>query len=183
MNINDYNPVQTTPFSIKDKILSRIWKVVNATIFKFLPYNFNGYRRQILKMFGANIVGSVSVDRTARIDFPWNLTMANLSSIGKNTWIYCLDKIVIGEKTCIGDDVYLITGTHDIKDKKFSLVTAPIFIGNGVWLTTGVKIMPGVSISNFSVVGAFSIVTRDIPENQVWVGSPAKYIKNRFDEL
>ncbi|WP_088159853.1 colanic acid biosynthesis acetyltransferase WcaF [Sphingobacterium sp. G1-14] len=181
MNINDYNPVQTTPFTLKEKILSRVWKIINATIFKLLPYNFNGFRVSILKLFGAKIDGNVSIDRNARIDFPWNLEINNLSSIGKNSWIYCLDKIKIGEKTCIGEDVYLITGTHDVKDPNFPLITAPIVIGCGVWIATGVKVLPGVTINNFSVLGAFSILTKNVPENQIWAGAPAKYIKQRFN--
>lgn len=182
MKITEYNPVQTTPFTIKEKVISRIWTLVNVTFFRLLPYNFNGYRRWLLRCFGAKIIGEVSIDRTAKIDFPWNLTIENLSSIGKNSWIYCLDKITIGQKTCIGDDVYLITGTHDIQDPTFPLITGKIQVGDGVWLATGAKIFPSVVIGNFSVVGAFSLVTKNIIENQVWAGVPAKYIKNRFDE-
>ncbi|WP_447770454.1 hypothetical protein [Sphingobacterium faecium] len=182
MKITEYNPVQTTPFSLKEKIISRIWKLVNVTFFRLLPYNFNGYRTWLLKIFGATISGKISVDRRAKIDFPWNLSIGNLSSIGKNSWIYCLDKITIGEKSCIGDDVYLITGTHNIRDPKFSLITGSIKIGDGVWLATGVKVFPNVEVCDFSVIGAFSLLTKNVQENQVWAGVPAKFIKARFDE-
>jgi putative colanic acid biosynthesis acetyltransferase WcaF len=180
MTINEYNPVQTTPFTFKEKLLSRIWKIFNVTLFRILPYNFGGYRRFLLHLFGAKIDKSSSIDRTAIIDFPWNLTIGHQSSIGENAWVYCLDKITIGEKSCIGKDVYLITGSHKIDDLNFTLITSPIIIEDGVWIATGSKVFSGVTIKSFSVVGAFSIVLKDIPKNQVWVGSPAKYIKQRF---
>lgn len=183
MDVIDYNPVQTTPFTLKEKLLSRVWKIFNTTFFRILPYNFRGYRRFLLRLFGAKIDNTSSIDRTAIIDFPWNLTIGYQSSIGEKAWVYCLDKIIIGDKSCIGKDVYLITGSHKIDDANFSLITKPITIGDGVWVATGSKVFSGVAINNFSVVGAFSVVLKDIPENQVWVGSPAKYIKQRFYEV
>lgn len=183
MTINEYNPVQTTPFTLKKKLLSRIWKILNVTFFRISPYNFGGYRRFLLQLFGAKIAKTSSIDRTAIIDFPWNLTIGHQSSIGENTWVYCLDKIIIGEKSCIGKDVYLITGSHNINDPSFPLITRPIIIEDGVWVATGSKVFLGVTINSFSVVGAFSIVLKDIPKNQVWVGTPAKYIKQRFNDV
>ena len=180
MRLADYNPTQTTPFTTFEKIKSRIWKLVNASIFRLLPYNCRGYRRFLLNLFGAKISKTASIDRKARIDFPWNFTIGEFSSVGENTWIYCLDKIKIGEKTCIGEDVYLITGSHDLNSKSFSLVTKPIIIGDGVWLSTGVKVLAGVKIGDFGVAGAFSSILKNIPPNEVWAGVPAKFIKKRF---
>lgn len=180
MNINEYNPEQTTPFTLKEKILSRVWKVINSTLFRLMPYNFRGYRRWWLQLFGAKISKKASIDRKAIIDFPWNLIMYDYSSVGENSWVYCLDKISIGEKSCIGKDTYLITGSHDVSSNKFPLITKPITIGCGVWLATGVKVFPGVSIEDFSVVGAFSTVLKSIPKEEIWAGNPAKFIKKRI---
>lgn len=179
MNIREYNPVQTFPFSLKEKLLSRIWKIINTTFFKFLPYNFRGYRRWWLQLFGAKISKNASIDRRAIIDFPWNLTMHDYSSLGEDSWAYCLDEIIIGEKSCIGKDVYLITGSHNISISTFPLTTSPIIIGSGVWLATGVKVFPGVTVGDFAVVGAFSTVLKNVPNNEIWAGIPAKFIKNR----
>lgn len=182
MIISEYKPVQTSPFTIREKFFSRIWKFFNATLFRILPYNFVGYRRFLLRLFGAKIAKNASIERTAIIDFPWNLTMGYQSSIGENAWVYCLEKITIGEKSCIGKDVYLITGSHDIDDPSFSLITKPIIIKDGFWVATGSKLLPGVILNNFSVIGAFSIVMKDVPENQIWAGTPAKYVKQRFKD-
>lgn len=91
-----------------------------------------------------------------------------------------MDKIYIGEKTCIGKDVYLLTGSHDISSPTFNLTTKPIYIGNCCWLTTGVTILPGVSLGDGCVVSANSTVTKNIKSWQIVGGNPAKFIKKRI---
>ena len=93
-----YNPVQTTPFSFKEKIKSHLWKLVNATIFKIFPNQIKKPRILLLRLFGAKLSNSVNINRSSKIDHPWNLTMGELSSLGHNSWTYCLDKITIGKK-------------------------------------------------------------------------------------
>lgn len=82
-------------------------------------------------------------------------------------------------KTCIGKDTYLITGSHNISSTNFELTTKPINIGDCCWLTTGVTVLPGVEIGNYSVIAANSTVTRDVNSWSVVGGNPAKFIKKR----
>lgn len=134
----------------------------------------------MLKLFGANLDWSVSIHPKAKIEYPWNLSMRNLSSLGENSWIYAMDKINIGEKTCIGKDVYLLTGSHDINSPTFNLITKPINIGSCCWLTTGVTVLPGVSIGDGCVVSANSTVVKSSEPWSVFSGNPAKFIKKRI---
>lgn len=134
----------------------------------------------MLKLFGAKIDWTTSVHPKAKIEYPWNLTMGPLSSLGEKSWVYAMAPITIGEKTCIGKDAYLITGSHDISSNGFELVTKPIVIGNCCWLTTGVTVLPGVSIGDYSVIAANSTVTNDVMEGSVVGGNPAKFIKKRI---
>ena len=84
VNINDkFDPVQTTPFSIAYKIRSRIWGIVNATFFRWNFFFMRKYRVAILRSFSAKVDWSCSIDRTATIIAPWNLTMGEKSSIGE----------------------------------------------------------------------------------------------------
>lgn len=106
--------------------------------------------------------------------------MGSLSSIGERCWVYALDNITIGEKTCIGKEVNLITGSHDIADSTFKLITKPINIGNCVWVTTRATILPGVQINDFAVVANNSVVTKDVQQNEIVGGNPAKFIKKRM---
>lgn len=102
----------------------------------------------------------------------------------------CVDDthIYIGDNTMIGPNVTLATAGHPIlprlreKGYQFNL---PIHIGKNCWLGAGVIVLPGVNIGDNSVIGASSIVTKDIPSNVVAYGSPCKVIReiSKNDEI
>jgi putative colanic acid biosynthesis acetyltransferase WcaF len=177
-----FNPVQTNQMPVSSKIMNIIWRLVNKTIFRIIPPYTPVFKRTkvlLLKIFGAKIAWTATIHSTSNIEYPWNLTMGHLSSLGEKSWIYAMDSIMIGEKTCIGKDVYLITGSHSITSSTFDLVTKPIIIGNNVWIATGVYILPGIHIRNNVVIAAGSVVIKDVEANNVVGGNPAKFIKKR----
>lgn len=133
----------------------------------------------MLRAFGAKVSMSASIHPSAKIDYPWRLTMGERSSLGEKSWAYCLNSITIGENCCIGKDVYLLTGSHDISSPNFNLVTKPITIGDGVWVATGSTVLPGINLGNMTVVGAGSVVVKSTEDNDVIGGNPAKFIKKR----
>jgi len=179
----NYNPIQTNQMPLRYKVLNYSWKLVNGTLFKLTPpilAIFRCYRVGLLKLFGAKIDWDVSIHPSAKIDYPWNLTMKKQSSLGENAWAYAMDQIEIGEKSCIGKDVYLLTGSHDIGKSTFDLVTKPILIGNCCWVATASTLLPGVSLGDGCVVAANSVVTKSYDECSVVGGNPAKFIKKRI---
>lgn len=134
----------------------------------------------MLRLFGADVDWMASVHPTAKIEYPWNLAIGQLSSIGEKAWIYAMAPITIGEKTCIGKDAYLITGSHNISSNRFELITKPIIIGNCCWLTTGVTVLQGCSIGDYSVVAANSTIVHNVEPWSIVGGNPAKFIKKRI---
>lgn len=175
----EFNPTQTTPFNLKTKIKAQVWKLINNTVFMIFPNQIKKPRILLLRLFGAKLANSVNISRTAKIDHPWNLQMGHLSSLGDYSWTYCLDRIIIGEKCCIGRDVYLLTGTHDVDDLNFKLITKPIKINDGCWIATGTYILPGVTIGEFSIVAAKSLLIKDTLPFSIVGGNPAKLIRMR----
>ena len=134
----------------------------------------------MLRAFGAKVSLSASIHPSVKIDYPWRLTMGDRSSLGKKVSAYCLNNIYIGENSCIGNDVYLLTGSHDITSTNFHLVTKPIVVGSGVWIATGSTILPGITLGDMSVVGAGSVVVKSTEPNDVVGGNPAMFIKKRI---
>ena len=128
---------------------------------------------------GANIHQYAYIARNCRIDYPWNVSIGESSSIGSGAWVYALDKITLGKNVCIGEDVRLITGSHDISSPQFDLVTKPITINDNVWVATGAIILPGVTIGEGAVVAAGAVVTKDVPPWIVVGGNPASVLKVR----
>ena len=138
------------------------------------------WRRWVLRLYGAKLGDRVCIQRSARIEFPWNLEMGRYSSVGEGAWIYNLDKITIGEFTTISQRSFICTGSHDYTQPEMPLITKPIKIGKGVCIFADVFVAPGVNIGDYAVIGARSVVVKDIPPDTVSVGHPCKPIKSRL---
>lgn len=117
---------------------------------------------------------------------PFHVDYGTHTTIGARTFanygLVCLDvaRITIGDDVQIGPNVQLLTPTHPIEPgprrEKWE-AALPIAIGDNVWLGGGVVVCPGVTIGENTVVGAGSVVTRDLPANVVAVGNPAKVLR------
>lgn len=105
-------------------------------------------------------------------------------TVGKNVFINSCCKfqdqagIEIGDNVLIGHSVIIATLNHDFDIENRSSMTAKkVKIGNNVWIGSGSIILPGVTINDGAIIGAGSVVTRDVPENVIVAGNPAKVIK------
>lgn len=104
--------------------------------------------------------------------------------VGKNVFINsgcCFQDqggVEIGDNVLIGQQVVIATINHDLlPEKRSSMFPAPVKIGKDVWIGAHVTILPGVTIGRGAVVAAGAVVTKDVPENTVVAGVPAKIIK------
>ncbi|HYW96770.1 MAG TPA: acyltransferase [Bacteroidales bacterium] len=109
--------------------------------------------------------------------------------IGKNTtvgyynMIFSSEKIEIGDNCLIAPFVYIVDSNHQIHSgtliNQQENTTAPVKIGNDVWIASHVTILKGVTIGDGAVIGAHSLVNKDVPPNSVVGGVPAKQIGER----
>ena len=109
-------------------------------------------------------------------------------TVGKNVFInsgcHFQDQggIMIGDGALIGHNVVLATLNHDFAPQKRSaLHPAPIVIGEKVWIGANATIVPGVTVGNGAIIAAGAVVTKDVPENVIVGGVPAKIIKEIND--
>jgi maltose O-acetyltransferase len=133
-------------------------------------------RRRLLTELLGEVGDGVEIRPPLRVDYGSHLrigarTFANFGLIALD-----VAPITIGQDVQIGTNVQLLTPTHPIepgprRDKWEA--AAPITIGDNVWLGSGVIVLPGVTIGKNTVVGAGSVVTRDLPADVVAVGNPA----------
>lgn len=158
-----------------------LWKIVNITIFRFLFFkHLNFIRLFLLRLFGANIPYHALVYPSCKIWAPWNLTIGKYSCIGPNVELYNKAPIVIGNNAVVSQGAKLYTASHDIYEKKFSLITAPIHIEDKAWVASFAYIGMGVTIGKGAVVGATASVYKDVEPWTVVGGNPAKFIKKRI---
>ncbi|OKH22963.1 colanic acid biosynthesis acetyltransferase WcaF [Hydrococcus rivularis NIES-593] len=151
-----------------------LWWLVQAIAFPLSLHNAHGFRCWLLRLFGAKIGKGVLIRPTARFTYPWKIEIGDYSWIGDDVVLYSLDRITIGTQCVISQKSYLCTGSHDFRDVAFNLVTAPIIIGNGVWIAADCFIGCGVKIGANAAIGARSSVFSDIPEQQVAWGTPCR---------
>lgn len=93
-------------------------------------------------------------------------------------------KITIGDNVFIGPDTCITTANHPIlhKERLMTSLGSPITIGNNVWIGANCTILPGITIDDSSVIGAGSVVTKNIPENVIAVGNPCKILRPITDK-
>ena len=166
-------------FRGKNAITVQIWWLIQATLFKLSPQFSYGWRRFLLRLFGAKIGKGVIVRPTAKITYPWKISIGNYSWIGDDVTLYSLGEIEIGKNTVISQKCYLCTGSHDYSDTYFSIYEKKITIDDECWLATDVYISPGITIGKGAVVGARSSVFNNLEGGKVYYGTPAKFVKNR----
>lgn len=108
------------------------------------------------------------------------LILGHGSFINVDSKIYCREKIEIGENTFIGEEVIIRdTDEHSIIRDDYKN-TMPIKIGNNVWIGMRSMILKGVTIGNGAVIAAGSIITKDVPNNCLVAGNPAKILKRNI---
>lgn len=108
------------------------------------------------------------------------ISIGKRTTIGFHNFIFASESISIGDDCLIAPFVYMVDSNHiAMKGININLQgndTSPILIGNDVWIASNVTILKGVRISNGAIIAANSVVNKDIPENEIWGGSPAKKI-------
>ena len=155
-----------------------LWGMVRP-FFHFSPRPFFGWRRFLLRLFGARIGSEVHIYNSATIYMPWNLEVGDWSSIGEHAFIYNLGRVTIGSKTTISHRAHLCAGTHDYTDRSLPLLKLPITIQDSAWVCADVFVGPGVTVGEGAVVGARSVVVKDVEPWMVVAGNPAIAIKKR----
>lgn len=131
------------------------------------------------------LIGSLGEDAFVKpplfVDYGENISIGPRTFVNYNLTALDVAAITIGADCQIGPNVQLLTPTHPIEPgpRRDKLEAAlPITIGDNVWLGGGVIVCPGVSIGDDSVIGAGSVVTRDIPAGVVAVGNPARVLRS-----
>jgi len=125
------------------------------------------------------------IDKSFRLFPPFYTEFGKNITVGKNVFINACCKfqdqagINIGDGTFIGHNVTIATINHDLNPKnRAAMYPKPVKIGENVWIGADCTILPGVIIENGAVIGAGSVVTKNVDENTVVAGNPARVIKH-----
>ena len=166
--------------TLSSKLLRVIWNVVWLLLFRPTPRGMlYGWRRFLLRCFGAKIGKGANILPSCKVWAPWNLTMGDFSCLSEDVDCYTVDAITIGDQAVISQGAFLCCASHDISSPIMELVYKPIIIGNNAWVAARAFVAPGVTVGEGAVVGACSVVAGDVAPWSVVAGNPAKFIKKR----
>lgn len=158
-------------------------------IYNNLPAENTDLRNEIIRTLFGYCGENVRVNQPVFVDYGCNIYLGSNSLINMNCTLLDTGKITIGENTLIGPDVRIYTAVHPIMADERMYIdesgktatrtkTAPVVIGNNVWIGGGTIILPGVTIGDNTVIGAGSVVTKSVSANSVACGNPCKVKKS-----
>ena len=164
----------------KHQAVRMLWNILWPLTTWFLPRSLGmGWKRSLLRMFGAKVHPTAQVYSSARIYYPANLTMEAYSCLADGVECYNVAPVTVGAHSTISQGSLLCTASHDITDFHHRLVTAPIMIEDQVWIGARAYIGMGVVVRQGAVVGATASVYKTVEPWTVVGGNPARFIKKR----
>jgi len=169
-----------SPRPTNEVLRQMIWQYIWVLFCLWTPKPLNGWRLFWLRLFGAKLYGKPFVHPLARILVPWNLTMHDRSALGERANAYSLGEIELKARSTIAQEAYLCSATHQFDLATLPLVTSKITIEEDAFLGARAFIMPGVTVGKGTVIGACSVVTKDVPDWTIAVGNPCRPISQRI---
>ncbi|WP_373599178.1 sugar O-acetyltransferase [Paraclostridium bifermentans] len=164
--IRDFNQIDSQDLNKKDKILNELLGGRGENLWITAPFY---------------------------VDYGNNIYFGNNCEVNMNCTFLDDNKIVIGDNALIAPNVQIYTAFHPTNSKdRFGEMkedgsfefcktqTAPVIVGDNVWIGGGAILMPGVTIGDNVVIGAGSVVTKDIPSNKIAYGNPCKFIRDNI---
>jgi maltose O-acetyltransferase len=142
-------------------------------------------RRHLVSRIVTDCGSDILVKKNCYFGAARDLRIGDRAQLGENARIG--PSVSIGNDVLMGPDVVIMTTSHAFENpavrinEQGGIGVLPVVIGNDVWIGTRVIITPGVSVGDGAVIGANSVVTRDVPPFAVYAGSPARYIRDRGD--
>jgi len=138
----------------------------------------------VQKIFRVNKSTNFMVHYTSRINVPQNIFIADDTPVtyqcfasSNCCYMNATNKIYIGQNVMFASGVKLISANHDFKNREEHQKDKPIIIEDNVWLGANVIVLPGVTIGRNAIIGAGSVVTKDIDANSIYVGNPARKLR------
>ena len=168
-----------SPWTPTERARMLAWETCWRLFCAWTPKPLWRWRNLWLRLFGAKVARRSFVHQRARILIPWHITLHEGACIGDRANLYSLGTITVGPGAIVAQEAYLCAGSHDFTVDALPLTTAPIVVGAEAFIGARAILLPGVSIGNGAIIGAGSVVTRDIAPGVVAAGNPAKVLRER----
>lgn len=164
----------------RPRIVIYLWAVCELLFVTNAWQISSGLRVRVLRLFGAEVGEGVIFRPRTRVKFPWKLHVGDRCWIGEGVWLHNQDHIFIGHDVVISQEAFLTTGSHAHR-RDMALITRPIRIESGVWVTSRCMILGGAIIGQSSLIKPLSVVNSFVPANSVVGGPDGAVVGLRFE--
>ena len=158
-----------TSYSVKIKIRYALWSSIGKPLLSNSLFSSN-IRILILRAGGSKIGKKVVIRNKVKVHFPWKLELGDYCWIGEEVWFINHEEIVIGANVCISQRSIICSGGHDYRSASLEYAHKPVLIKDGAWVCLDVKVLPGVTIGECSVVSAGEIVRKSLTDHSMLAG-------------
>lgn len=179
----DFSKYTTGNYSPQKGLFIRlVWYFINIIIFKSYLFPFYGFKRFVLRFFGAKVGKGVVIKPDVNIKYAWLLNIGDYTWIGEKSWIDNLVQVNIGSNVCISQGAMLLTGNHNYKKVTFDLIPGQITLEDGVWIGAKSIVCPNVTCKSHSVLSVSSVAVENLDEYSIYQGNPAIKVRERIIE-
>lgn len=156
-----------------------LWAIAEL-IFVTNPWQVSSKLRiKVLRLFGAEIGEEVIFRPRTRVKFPWKLHVGDRSWIGEGVWIHNQNHVWIGEDVSISQETFVTTGSHAHR-RDMGLITSPIKIRSGAWVTSRCIVLGGSDIGESAIIKPGTVVQGVVDPNRIWGNPPPSDLGPRF---
>ena len=152
-----------------------LWALASP-FFVLSPRLLWGWRRAMLRAFGARVGAGAHIYPSVRITIPWHLDLGAQCAVGDRAILYALGPITIGARATISQGAHLCAGTHDISRPDRPLLKPPVTVSDDAWVAADAFVGPGVTVGAGAIVGARGVVMKNVAPRTVVAGNPARRI-------
>jgi maltose O-acetyltransferase len=159
----------------------RLWFALRVSAI-IPPLSGTRLRGTLLRLAGVGVGPGVTFAGNVRIEGgpPGNLVLGELTFVNTGCRFDTSERITIGTRASIAQDVVVLTGSHEVGDHEHRAgldTRRPVTIGDGVWIGARSVVLPGVTVGAGAIVAAGSVVTRDVPPDTLVAGVPARVLR------
>lgn len=166
----------------RPRIVVYLWALVELLFVTNAWQISSRLRVHVLRLFGAQIGSGVVFRPRTRVKFPWKLHIGDRCWIGEGVWFHNQDHIHLGHDVVVSQEAFLTTGSHALR-RDMALITRPIVLGDGAWITSRCVILGGARVGTSTVITPLSVVQGEVPDNSIAGGNPLLLIRQRFEKL
>ncbi len=166
-------------FSVQHRLARAAWNLTWLLLCRWTPRPLHAWRALVLRVWGARVGARCHVYPAAMVWAPWQLTLGDDACVADGAEIYNVAPVTLGARSVVSQGAYLCAASHDHRQPDFPMISAPIRLGDRAWVAARAIVLPGVTIGDGAVVGAGSVVTRDVPAGCTAAGNPARVVRER----